>query len=313
MEALLAIPASELARLTPPCVDDEHGEPRRVGVEIEVLNLTIERASGLLIELYGGHALRENEYQMTVLDTALGVFGVEVDSSPLKEIAKKRKRYHVLNLWDRFRERLFGAVAEHVTPTEIVTSPLLPLELPEMDRLCNALGSAGGVGTDASIMYGIGVHLNPTVPSTEPLVLRDYIRAFVLMYPWLTSVLRPNISRRIQRFIAPYPGSYERLVLRPGYEPTLPQLIDDYLKHNATRNRGLDLLPLFAHLDKPRVLRVVDDDRVSARPTFHFRMPDSRVDDPSFRITELWRAWLEVERLACNPERIAELSRAYRS
>ena len=131
------------------------------------------------------------------------------------------------------------------------------------------------------------------------------------MYPWLTSVvLRPNISRRVLRFIAPYPAAYERLVLREDYQPSLPQLIDDYLEHNPTRNRGLDLLPLFAHLDGPRVQRVVDDERVSARPTFHFRMPDSRVDDPSFRITEPWRAWLEVERLACDPERLAAQSRA---
>jgi hypothetical protein len=98
-------------------------------------------------------------------------------------------------------------------------------------------------------------------------------------------------------------------VLAPNYAPSVSQLIDDYLKHNPTRNRGLDLLPLFAHLDKDRVTRAVDDDRVSARPTFHFRMPDSRVDDPRFRITEQWQAWLEVERLACDPLRLAEQSR----
>jgi len=310
MEASPAIPDTDLTRLTPPCANDQHGEPRKVGVEIEVLGLTIERASGLLMELFGGHALRETEYQMKVVDSSLGAFGVEVDSSPLKAIGKKRKRYRVLGLWDQLRERLFGAVAEHVTPTEIVSAPLLPSQLPEMDRLCNALGRAGGLGTEASLMYGIGVHLNPTVPSTDPIVLRDHIRAFILMYPWLESVLRPNISRRVMRYIAPYPAAYEHLVLREDYAPSLAQLIDDYLEHNPTRNHALDLLPLFAHLDRPRVERVVHDDRVSARPTFHFRMPDSRVDDPAFKITELWRAWLDVERLACDSERLSELSRA---
>lgn len=294
--------------LTPPQPLDERGELRRVGVEIEVLDLTIERASGLLIQLFGGHAVRENEYQMTIAETSLGTFGVEVDSSPLKAIAKKRKRFHVLSAWDRVRERFFGAVAEHVTPTEIVTAPIAPEDLVQMDELVRALADAGAVGTEASVVYGIGVHLNPTVPSSRPDVLRDYIRAFTLLYPWLTQVLRPNISRRIQRFIEPYPAAYARVVLDAGYAPSLPELIDDYLAHNPTRNRGLDLLPLFAQLDGPRVKRAIDDDRVSARPTFHFRMPDSRVDELGFRITDQWRAWLEVERLACDASRLEQLS-----
>ena len=85
------------------------------------------------------------------------------------------------------------------------------------------------------MVYGFGVHLNPSVPSTDPLVLRDYIRAYVLLQPWLTYVLRPNMSRRVMRYIAPYPKSYARVVLDPSYAPTTAQLIDDYLKHNPTR------------------------------------------------------------------------------
>jgi hypothetical protein len=296
-------------QLQPPHTHDDQGELRRVGVEIEVLGLTIERASDILIELFGGQAVKDSEYQMKVVETALGKFGVEVDSSPLKAIAKKRKRRRVIGAWDQIREKFFGTVAEYVTPTEIVTAPLLPEDLIEMDRLTEVLRRAGAVGTEASVAYGIGVHLNPTVPSSGARVLRDHIRAFVLLYPWLVRVLHPNISRRFLRFIAPYPASYARLVLDPSYAPSLPELIDDYLRHNPTRNRGLDLLPLFAHLDRTRVERVIDDKRVSARPTFHFRMPDSRVDDPCFRITDQWRAWLEVERLAADTPRLERLSR----
>jgi hypothetical protein len=158
-------------------------------------------------------------------------------------------------------------------------------------------------------MSGLGVHLNPTVPSSDPSVLRDYIRAFVMLYPWLVKVLHPDLSRRILSFIDPYPAAYGQLVLDPSYAPSLAQLIDDYLEHNPTRNRGLDLLPLFAHLDRERVARAVDDPRISARPTFHFRMPNSQVDEPGFRITDSWRAWLEVERLACDPRRLADHAR----
>jgi hypothetical protein len=297
------------SELLPPNTHDEHGQLRRVGVEIEVLNLTIERASEVVAELFGGRAIRENEYQITLVETALGKFGIEVDSSPLKAIAKKRKRFHVLGAWDRIRERFFGVVAEHVTPTEIVTAPIAPLELELIDQLVVSLRNAGAVGTDASWMYGIGVHLNPTVVSTNASDLRDHIRAFVLLYPWLADVLRPNIARRFLGFIAPYPPAYARLVLDPSYAPSLPELIDDYLEHNPTRNRGLDLLPLFAHLDAPRVKRAIEDERIGARPTFHFRMPDSRVDEPGFLIVDQWKAWLEVERLACDAPRLRRLSR----
>ena len=38
-------------------------------------------------------------------------------------------------------------------------------------------------------------------------------------------------------------------MLDAGYGPDLGALIDDYLAANPTRNRALDLLPLFAELD----------------------------------------------------------------
>ncbi|OBX33760.1 putative amidoligase enzyme [Halomonas elongata] len=38
-------------------------------------------------------------------------------------------------------------------------------------------------------------------------------------------------------------------MLDPDYQPDLRTLIDDYLEYNPTRNRELDLLPLFAYLD----------------------------------------------------------------
>jgi hypothetical protein len=113
--------------------------------------------------------------------------------------------------------------------------------------------------------------------------------------------------RHALRFASPYPAGYCRLLLDPAYAPDLPQLIDDYLRYNPTRNRGLDLLPLFAQLDPARVRRVMDDPRIKPRPTFHFRLPNSRVGDPSWSITGEWRVWLEVERLASDPQRLAEL------
>jgi hypothetical protein len=89
-------------------------------------------------------------------------------------------------------------------------------------------------------------------------------------------------------------------------------LIDDYLDASPSRNRELDMLPLFAHLDHDRVRARLPYEKISARPTFHYRLPDSRVDDPAWTIAADWNRWVEVERLACDPARLVRLAAAHR-
>ena len=71
------------------------------------------------------------------------------------------------------------------------------------------------------------------------------------------------------------------------------------------------MLPLFAHLDEERVREVVDDPRINARPTLHYRLPNCEIDEPGWGIGTLWRDWLEVERLAADERRLQRLCRAY--
>jgi hypothetical protein len=77
-----------------------------------------------------------------------------------------------------------------------------------------------------------------------------------------------NLTRRITSYIDPFPIEYVRKVIAPAYRPDLGTLIDDYLEHNPTRNRALDLLPLFLHLDEERVRAITDDPLIKPRPTF---------------------------------------------
>src|SRR5690606_31944054 len=107
-------------------------------------------------------------------------------------------------------------------------------------------------------------------------VLR-YLRAYVCLQEWLFERAHVNLARRATPYVDPLPGRYIRRVIDAGYAPTLETLIDDYLAENPTRNRALDLLPLFAHLDAPRVQRVVADPLIKARPTFHYRLPNSEI------------------------------------
>jgi hypothetical protein len=72
------------------------------------------------------------------------------------------------------------------------------------------------------------------------------------------------------------------------------------------------MLPLFTHLDEARVRAVVDDDRINARPTFHYRLPNCDIDNPGWNLDHPWQLWLEVEKLSNDESRLQEFCAAYR-
>jgi Putative amidoligase enzyme len=68
-----------------------------------------------------------------------------------------------------------------------------------------------------------------------------------------------------------------------GFYAPPPQLFEHYLEHNPTRNRPLDLLPLFVHLHGPGLLKRVEDaPLVKPRPTFHYRLPNCELTNPGW-------------------------------
>jgi hypothetical protein len=292
----------------PPRPLDAAGKPRTVGVEIEFAGLSLEEASRTLLELYGGTIVRDNECEMRVIDSRLGDFHVEVDSHLLKKLAKKRRHGIVLSWFERVRRRIQGSVVGTLTPYEISTGPIPMDQINQLDRLAHALCRKGAEGTDDWLWSVLGVHFNPLVPADDPALLLDYLRAYALLHPELVAALHVDPTRRAMRFATAFPNAYVKKILEPDYRPDLRQLIDDYLEYNPTRNRALDCLPLFAHYDAERVRAACHDPRVWGRPTFHFRLPNSEVSDPDWRISDEWKLWLEVERLAADRERLAKLS-----
>jgi hypothetical protein len=123
-----------------------------------------------------------------------------------------------------------------------------------------------------------------------------------------------DISRRIAPYINPFPRAYARLVLAPDYPADAGRLIDDYMEHNPTRNRSLDMLPVFAHVDADRTMRRVEENDmhlVKSRPAFHYRLPNCLVDEADWRVAREWNTWVDVERLACNKDKLARMSRDY--
>ena len=101
-------------------------------------------------------------------------------------------------------------------------------------------------------------------------------------------------------------------MIDPDYDPDIARFAADYVAHNPTRNRPLDLLPLLAFND-PTFLRrpEVAGQKVSPRPTYHYRLPNSLIDDPHWSVAAEWNRWVLVERLAADPGLAARLARDY--
>lgn len=302
----------DVAYEMPPILTTSDGRPRTVGVEVELAGLSVEEATELVRSLYGGRAEEKSRFTTELTSTSLGDFRIEIDSMPLKRQGYKDflEKIHAGEGLTDMVEGVMESVVRMWVPTEIVTSPIEMHRLSELDRLRWGLFREDAEGTKKSILYGFGFQLNPEVPSLEADTLTRHLRAFICLYDWLLAVIDVDITRAVSPFVDAFPTAYRELILAPGYAPDLDTLIGDYLEHNPTRNRPLDMLPAFASLQKDRVLAAAKEhDQVKARPTFHYRLPNCLVDDASWSFALEWNRWVEVERLAEDPGRLERAAR----
>ena len=296
----------------PPWRTTSSGAARRVGVEIELIGPDVQEATAVLTATLSGEPEIISRYETIVRGDAAGPWRVELDFRYLKEQGRERAdSQESLPLLRELSERLLRAGAEALVPVELVSPPLPLPRLADAQRLVRALQRCGARGTKAGITYAFGMQLNPEMPRLDADTVLAYLRAFACAYDWLLRESRVDLTRRLTGYMAPFPKEYVRHIVDLGYRPDLDALIDDYLQANPTRNRALDLLPLFAELDEGRVRRVVRDTLVKARPALHYRLPNSEVDDPSWGIHLAWRNWLQVEHLAADPSRLEGACAAY--
>lgn len=291
-----------------------HGE-RRVGVELEFTGLGIEQIVAIVQATLGGQISPHSAYEYTVADTSFGDFAVELDYAYLKQRGReeadepsRRSFWHEI---ERLSDDLLGAVAKHVVPLEIVCPPIAMSKLHQLHPMIAALRERGARGTNVSAIYAFGLHLNPEVPDTKPATLLNYIRAFAVAFDWLKRVSAIDLSRRVFPYIQPYDRGYVRKICDPDYAPNQTQLIDDYLAANASRNRALDMLPLFAHLDRAKVDTAIGDSLVKARPTLHYRLPNCEIESDGWDLRPAWNHWLMIESLAANPDLLDRICRDY--
>jgi hypothetical protein len=296
----------------PPVRCDQRGCVRTVGVEIELTGLAVDAIVDTVAKLFHGRVSRETDYLARV-ETELGEFRVEADLHLLQRIGRSRAQPDAdAGVVAAVRDAV-ASIAERIAPFEVVTPPLPYPQLARVDQLADALGEAGGRGTDAGLLLALGLHLNPQVPSLTAASIHAHLRAYAVLEPWLRRRGRFDVSRRLTPFVDPYPSVYVDHLLEQESAPPMTVLIDEYLRFNPTRNRSLDLLPLLSSIDRARVAAAVPDPRVKSRPTFHYRLPDSRIGEPDWRVTDEWQLWLVVERLAASPRLLARMAAGYRA
>lgn len=301
----------------PPRPTQHAGETRRVGLEIELAGLSVETALTLIQRALGGRVESTQRTQGKVTDTPFGDFKVEFDSRALQTRSYLRPLELVGIDSDSRTAQLIEdsvlQVAAELVPVEIITPPIPWDRLGELDPLWQQLRAAGAQDTYGSVFYAFGLHLNPEIPDADHGTLLSFLRAFLLLEDWVIESSHMDLSRRIAPFVRPFPEGYRRKVLSPRYAPSSGvALVEDYITANPTRNRGLDMLPLFVQLFGREILeRVEESDLVKARPTFHYRLPNCELASPDWSPRADWNRWIAIERLASQPALLTELSHAY--
>ncbi len=294
-----AIPRDRFLDLPRP--DAVSGVPRRVGVEIEMAGLTERQVAAVVTEAIGGTLVEESSYEVAVQGSELGELKCYLDT-------KYRKgKQHALS-------RLGLELGREVIPVELVTEPLAPASLPKLEALRETLLRAGAIGSRDGPLLSFGLHLNVEVAGNDPADWRPVLTAFALLEDWLRFSDPIDGSRRLLPFVNSYPRAFVRALLELEQDASRDEIIDLYLRETPTRNRSLDMLPFFAHLDPALSSRTpVDLGSVSARPTYHYRLPDSRIDEPAWRIAYEWNRWVLVERAAQDGALLCELARRWAS
>ena len=292
--------------------DTSDGTERKVGVEIELSGLGYEELVRLCSQLLGGKSVQVSRY-VSEIKTDLGAFTIELDSDPIKELDLQDPR-----LPESVRElgghamSVIDAAAEKIVPLEIISPPLPFSELQRIEMLCDELREAGGLGSREAIYYAFGLQLNPELPDLEPSTLLRYLRGFAALYEWLKARHQLDLSRKLTTYIEPWSSAYIDLLISEDYAPDMRQLMEDYLHFKPTRNKALDLLPLFAHIDSDLLSQYVEDHRIKSRPTLHYRLPDCDLDNPRWHFSTVWNDWVMLEQLVANAPDLADLTTTFR-
>ena len=300
--------------LLPQALYDDKAKIRSAGFEFEYAGVELETVVSALKDRFAGEICKINDFHFK-LKTNLGTFKVMIDAgflldSQLREWVGKYKLDGFIDLETIKKiEKLIATVGEQFVPFELTTPPMKFTALGYVDEVKTILRSLGAKGTKSSPIYAFGMHINPQVRSLEVTQILSDLRAFFVLYEYLVGWLKPDLSRRITPYIDSFDAKYRRLVLDESYRPSMQQFIEDYLLYNPTRNRALDLLPLLCYIDEEKVRSCLPDEKIGKRPTYHYRLPDSNVDEEAWTPAVGFNSWVLVESLSSNAQLLGGLSK----
>ncbi|SHI61873.1 Putative amidoligase enzyme [Palleronia salina] len=284
-----------------PRPETEDGAPRRVGVEVELGGLDERAVTHILANGLGGTERQTGDYEWTVEGSDLGTVEILLDTK-LRDHASSKIAQMGLDL------------GRAVIPVEYVTEPVLPRELARIEAVNEALVAAGALGTQDGVALGFGVHLNAALPAMSVPAILPTLRAFCLVEECLRDSMDIDPARRILPFVDPMPAALTDEICAPEADDwDMDALTDAYLEHAASRNHALDLLPILKQHAPDRVVAAVPQmDHKSARPAWHYRLPDCRIDDPAWSVTLEWNRWCAIERIGADADLLDRLCTAWR-
>ena len=276
------------------------GKTRLLGVEVEFGGLTEARAAQILAET-AGSAVQRQDGDYRVEGTPFGSCKLYMDTTYRDQ-------------GDTALGRAALDLARAVIPVELVTEPFTPARLDRLDQVLAQFRRAGATGTQDGLFLGFGVHLNVQILDDSVRHLWSVLTAFALTEPLLREAYGIDLSRRALPFVDPYPARLTDALAR-GMPGSVDALAQSYFDISPSRNHALDMLPVFAHLLPDRTRRALAHGAggtVSARPAYHYRMPDCRIDNPAWSLTGEWAIWCEIEALADDRDTLERLCDAWR-
>jgi len=300
----------------PPVPTNPSGIERSAGYEFEFTGVKMADVAGIIKTLYGGTIRRISTYEYDVEGTEFGTFHLELDAQLLRD--KKYESYlNTIGIdltsfksLSTIEERM-KKLASSVVPFEIITPPLPISKMDQLDRLLDELRKLKAKGTGSSFFYAFGLHINPEIPDDSAESLLNHLRAYVLLDSWIRKDADINISRRLTPYINEYKEEYLNLILNESYSPDLRGLIRDYFRFENSRNRPLDMLPVFLHLDPDYTTEFLSENITSGRPTYHYRLPNCSIEDPGWTLADEWNRWILVEKLAQDKRTLSQYCSAW--
>ncbi len=291
---------------TPPVTIKDDRTPRMVGFELEFSGLSLDQTVDIIQSSLGGKPGNGTTVEQVIHVDSVGDFNVELDWNYLKQKAAENEQNEESAEWLEYLSK----AASLLVPVEVVCPPIPITNLNVLDPMVSALRKSGAEGTEKSLLAAYGVHINPEIPRLDAETLFSYLRAFVILQWWLVEAHEINTTRMISPYIDLSPENYIKLLLSRS-NPRFDTICADYLEYNATRNRALDMLPLLAEIDEERICRVVDDPKIKARPTFHYRLPNCNIEHEDWTLAKSWNNWWIIEQLAYCPDELNKLSAAF--